>query len=46
MEAIIAALLNDTIFEPTADPKICDASLAPSDQPRKSPLVKKKRIIT
>jgi len=38
MEAIIAALVNDNILEPTADPKILDASLAPRDHPRKRPL--------
>jgi hypothetical protein len=45
MEAIIAAFLKVTIFEPTAEPKILAASLAPSDHPRKRPLVRKKSII-
>jgi hypothetical protein len=45
MEAIIAAFLKVTIFEPTAEPKIFEASFAPSDQPRNSPLVRKKRIM-
>jgi hypothetical protein len=42
---MIAAFLNDTIFEPTAEPKIWDASFAPRDQPRKRPLVRKNKII-
>ena len=42
-EAIIAAFLNVTIFDPTAEPKICEASFAPNDHPRKRPLVRKKR---
>jgi hypothetical protein len=45
MDAIIAAFLKEIIFDPTAEPKTLDASLAPRDQPRKSPLVKKNKII-
>jgi len=44
-DAIIAALLKDTILEPTAEPNTFDASLAPSDHPRKRPLVRKSKII-
>jgi hypothetical protein len=44
--AMIAAFLKLNIFEPTADPKTLDASLAPRDHPRKRPLVRKKIIIT
>ncbi len=46
IEAIIAAFLKLIIFEPTAEPNILEASFAPSDHPRKSPLVRKRRIIT
>jgi hypothetical protein len=45
MEAIIAALRKVTILEPTAEPKMFAASFAPSDHPRKSPLVMKKAIM-
>jgi len=41
MLAIRAAFLNLYIFEPTAEPKILAASLAPSDQPKNKPLDKK-----
>jgi hypothetical protein len=40
-----AAVLNFTIREPTAVPKTLDASLAPRDQPRNSPLDRKKANI-
>ena len=39
--AMMAAVLNLTIFETTAVPKTFTAWLAPNDQPRKSPLVMK-----
>jgi hypothetical protein len=45
MEAIMAAFLKDTILEPTAEPNTCEASFAPSDHPRKRPLVRKRIII-
>jgi hypothetical protein len=38
-----AAVEKRIIWVPTAVPKTLAASLAPSDQPRKSPLVRKKR---
>ena len=41
MEAIKTAALNLIIFDPTAEPKIFAASLAPKDQPKNKPLVKK-----
>ena len=41
IEQIMAAVLHDTIFVPTAVPKTLAASLAPRAQPRKSPLDKK-----
>ena len=45
MEAIITAELNLTILEPTAEPNILAASLAPKDQPKNKPLVKKNKNI-
>jgi hypothetical protein len=41
----IAAVLNRIILLPTAVPNTFDASLAPSDQPRKRPLDRKKANI-
>ena len=38
IEAMMAAVLNFSILVPTAVPKMFEASLAPNDQPRKSPL--------
>ena len=44
-DAIIAARRKLIILDPTAEPKMFEASLAPNDQPRKSPLVRKNRIM-
>jgi hypothetical protein len=41
----MAAVLNRIILLPTAVPKTFEASLAPSDQPRKRPLDRKKANI-
>jgi hypothetical protein len=40
-----AAVLNFTIFVPTAVPNTLAASLAPNDQPKKSPLERKKKMV-
>ena len=42
---IIAAVVKRTILLPTAVPKTFAASFAPSDQPRKRPLLKKIRTV-
>ena len=46
IESITAAVLKRTIFVVTAVPKIFAASFAPRDHPKKSPLDKKKSIVT
>ena len=43
IQAITAAVVKRSILVPTAVPKIFDASLAPKDHPRKSPLDRKNR---
>jgi hypothetical protein len=44
MLAIIAAVRNFIIREPTAVPKILAASLAPNDHPKNKPLDRKNNV--
>jgi hypothetical protein len=43
MEAMVAAVLNFSIFVPTAVPNMLALSFAPNDHPRNSPLDKKSK---